>query len=100
MYYLLNISTHPQNYQISQLYLPICRDGGIQRITKLFSSEYLLGPGPDKVSLTDIILDQYEKYTESKKQVVAEQQRNQELGQMIAENNQSNIIVNQTASQK
>ena len=78
----------------------ICRDGGIQRITKLFSSEYLLGPGPDKVSLTDIILDQYEKYTESKKQVVAEQQRNQELGQMIAENNQSNIIVNQTASQK
>ena len=42
----------------------ICRDGGIQKITRLpdFGSNiprYLLGPGPETVTLDDLIMEQY-----------------------------------------
>lgn len=46
----------------------ICRNGGIQRISQLArktpsdSPRYLLGPGPDIVSLEDIIAEQYNKH--------------------------------------
>ncbi|MBQ2910545.1 MAG: hypothetical protein IJE53_07025 [Bacilli bacterium] len=46
----------------------ICRDGGIQRISRLpdlenGSPNYLLGPGPDTVALYDMIMDQYAEVT-------------------------------------
>ena len=46
----------------------ICRDGGIQRISRLTdlsngSPNYLLGPGPNEIALFDIILEQYQAYT-------------------------------------
>lgn len=45
----------------------ICWDGGIQKISRLRnsvsgSSRYLLGPGPDEITLEDIIKAQYDAY--------------------------------------
>lgn len=46
----------------------ICKeDGGIQRISRLpdlssGSPNYLLGPGPDTVSLEDLVMKQYNEY--------------------------------------
>lgn len=45
----------------------ICQNGGIQMITRLpnldsGSPSYLLGPGPETVSLDDLVMSQYEKY--------------------------------------
>ena len=49
----------------------LCNNGGIQMISRLPDIEpgnprYLLGPGPDKISLKDIILKEYEEYQKSK----------------------------------
>ena len=46
----------------------ICRDGGIQRISRLpdlenGSPNYLLGPGPNTIALYDMIMDQYAAVT-------------------------------------
>lgn len=46
----------------------ICRDGGIQRISRLpdlenGSPNYLLGPGPDTIALYDMIAEQYSAVT-------------------------------------
>lgn len=42
----------------------ICRDGGIQRVSRLGSPEednpnYLLGPGPETVTLNELVIEQY-----------------------------------------
>ena len=52
----------------------ICRNGGIQRISRLFdlspgNPNYLLGPGPDTVSLSDLVMEQYNKYNQEKTQI-------------------------------
>lgn len=49
----------------------ICRDGGIQRISRLTDLEsgspnYLLGPGPETVSLEDLIMEEYNDYIKAK----------------------------------
>lgn len=49
----------------------ICRNGGIQMIsrlsdTSLGSPNYLLGPGPDTIALSDIVKQQYEAYQNTK----------------------------------
>ena len=49
----------------------ICRDGGIQRISRLGnlpsgSPNYLLGPGPDTISLDDIVFEQLGAYGKEK----------------------------------
>ena len=46
----------------------ICRNGGIQRISRLQdlpngSPNYLLGPGPDTISLFEMVEEQYASYT-------------------------------------
>lgn len=56
------------NPNIRYLY-DICRNGGIQRISRLPELEpgnprYLLGPGPDIITLNDIIMEQYNLYIE------------------------------------
>lgn len=48
----------------------ICRDGGIQMISRLTdldsgSPNYLLGPGPETVSLEDLIMAEYNSYIKS-----------------------------------
>lgn len=45
----------------------ICRNGGIQMISRLSDTDlgspnYLLGPGPDTIALSDIVSKQYESY--------------------------------------
>lgn len=45
----------------------ICMDGGIQRISRLSdlssgSPQYLLGPGPETVSLEELVMSQYDEY--------------------------------------
>ena len=50
----------------------ICRNGGIQRISRLMdapsgSPRYLLGPGPDVVTLEELITEQYEQYVKDQK---------------------------------
>lgn len=49
----------------------ICRDGGIQMISRLNDAapgnyRYLLGPGPDTVELLDLVMEQYDGYMKSK----------------------------------
>lgn len=49
----------------------ICRDGGIQMISRLNdaapgNSRYLLGPGPDTVELLDLVMEQYDRYMNAK----------------------------------
>ena len=49
----------------------ICRDSGIQMITRLNDAatgnyRYLLGPGPDTVELLDLVMEQYNGYIEDK----------------------------------
>ena len=43
----------------------ICREGGIQVLSKLPSTDdsprYLLGPGPDTVTLNELIMEQFDK---------------------------------------
>lgn len=58
----------------------ICRNGGIQRITQLpdYKEEgprYLLGPGPDIVLHSDLVMAQYEKYikTQEEKEIAKQQ---------------------------
>ena len=51
----------------NDVYTPyICRNGGIQRASRLpdygNSANYLLGPGPETVVLDDLIEEQYEEY--------------------------------------
>ena len=51
----------------------ICKNGGIQLVSRLLdlspgNPNYLLGPGPDTVSLSDLVMEQYNKYNESKAQ--------------------------------
>ena len=46
----------------------ICRDGGIQLISRLpdlenGSPNYLLGPGPDTIALYDMVMEQYAAVT-------------------------------------
>lgn len=53
----------------------ICRNGGIQRISRMNdlssgSPNYLLGPGPDTISLEEMVMEQYGKYKESKESSV------------------------------
>jgi hypothetical protein len=48
-------------------FFDICRNAGIQRITELPSREdegprYLLGPGPDEITLAELINTQYDRY--------------------------------------
>lgn len=48
-------------------FFDICMNGGIQRISRLPNSNsgspnYLLGPGPNTVSLEDLIMEQYNEY--------------------------------------
>lgn len=44
----------------------ICRNGGIQRITKLSNGdEFLLGPGPDTFSLSALVKGQVNEFKES-----------------------------------
>lgn len=55
----LNPNVHYMNY--------ICRNGGIQSISRLSDLEsgnprYLLGPGPDTVTLKDLVMEQYDTY--------------------------------------
>ncbi len=45
----------------------ICKGGGIQRISQLGrpgeeNPKYLLGPGPETISLYELIMEQYNKY--------------------------------------
>lgn len=40
----------------------ICKDGGIQRISSLDKEEYLLGPGPDTFSMSDLIKESINQY--------------------------------------
>ena len=45
----------------------ICNNSGIQKVSRLpnldsGSPNYLLGPGPETVSLDDLIMEQYNKY--------------------------------------
>ena len=44
----------------------ICQNGGIQMISRLPDNEkgarFLLGPGPDEVSLNDLVITEYDKY--------------------------------------
>lgn len=54
-------------------FFDICENGSIQRISRLpdlssGSPNYLLGPGPNKVALVDLVMKQYEQYNESKNQ--------------------------------
>lgn len=49
----------------------ICKNGGIQMISKLPNAKngspvYLLGPGPDKITLESIIMEQYNMYSKTK----------------------------------
>lgn len=49
----------------------ICRDGGIQMISRLNDAapgnyRYLLGPGPDTVELLDLVMEQYDGYMKDK----------------------------------
>ena len=49
-------------------YFYLCKNGGIQMISRLPNQEnesptYLLGPGPQTVTLDDLIMEQYEKFT-------------------------------------
>ncbi len=49
----------------------ICRDGGIQLISRLNdaalgNSRYLLGPGDDTVELLDLVMEQYDGYIKDK----------------------------------
>lgn len=53
----------------------ICRNGGIQRISRMNdlssgSPNYLLGPGPNTISLEEMVIEQYGKYKESKESSV------------------------------
>lgn len=53
----------------------ICRNGGIQRISRMNdlssgSPNYLLGPGPNTISLEEMVMEQYGKYKESKESSV------------------------------
>jgi hypothetical protein len=48
----------------------ICQDGGIQTVSRLTdldsgSPNYLLGPGPETVSLEDLIMKEYHDYIKS-----------------------------------
>lgn len=57
------------------LFYDICRNGGIQRISRMKdlssgSPNYLLGPGPDTISLEEMVMEQYGKYMESKESSV------------------------------
>ena len=52
-------------------FFDICMNGGIQRISRLpnsnsGSTNYLLGPGPNMVSLEDLIMEQYNEYLKSR----------------------------------
>ena len=54
------------NPNVKQLY-HICRDGGIQRISRLTNLEsgspnFLLGPGPETVSLEELYMAEYNSY--------------------------------------
>ena len=40
----------------------ICRNNGIQMISKLSDDVYLLGPGPDKFSLSFVVNEQVKEY--------------------------------------
>ncbi len=42
-------------------------DGGIQKVSKLSDDEYLLGPGPDQISLSSIVRNQIKEYQEMEK---------------------------------
>ena len=49
----------------------LCRNGSIQMISRLpdlesGSPNYMLGPGPEKVSLEELIMEQYNKYCNKK----------------------------------
>ena len=48
----------------------LCRKGKIQMITQLFSDEngpnYLLGPGPETITLSQLITEQLEAYKKNK----------------------------------
>ena len=53
----------------------ICRNGGIQRISRLPELEpgnprYLLGPGPDIITLKEIIMEQYNEYMKTQESSV------------------------------
>ena len=55
----------------NERFFDMCRNGGIQRITRMNdlssgSPNYLLGPGPDTVSLEELVMEQYNKYMASK----------------------------------
>lgn len=57
------------------LFYDICRNGGIQRISRMNdlssgSPNYLLGPGPDTISLEEMIMKQYGEYMQSKESSV------------------------------
>ena len=48
----------------------ICRDGGIQIISRLpdlkpGNPRYLLGPGPETITLEDLIMEQYNEYIQT-----------------------------------
>lgn len=56
----------------------ICRDGGIQMISRLpdaapGNSRYLLGPGPDEVELLELVMEQHDGYMKEKDSVKANQ---------------------------
>ena len=49
----------------------ICSNGGIQRISRIdrpgsVNPEYLLGPGPNTITVLDLVDEVYKKYTEEK----------------------------------
>lgn len=51
-------------------FFDICMDGGIQHISRLpdlesGSPQYLLGPGPQKISLEELVMNQYNEYLQA-----------------------------------
>ena len=58
-------SYNPDEVRVSY----ICEDGGIQTVSRLADNEkganYLLGPGPDEVSLNDLVIREYNKYLDN-----------------------------------
>lgn len=63
------------NPKIRYIY-DICMNGGIQRISRLMDSEtgsprYMLGPGPNEISLDELIISQYNEYIKTQESGVS-----------------------------